>query len=140
MTVTRPDGGVVLLQLSKAELLQMKMGSGRDSRSVSTGELLPAGNLVGTGKTTVHKAASGLRGPQDSEDGSATRSPLHAAECRRRGLPSEGCASLTWDSRGSWRRGRRGAFRVQWPGGTEGSEYSQSRALFEAGAQAAVWR
>lgn len=62
--MTRPDGGVVLLQLSKAELLQMKTDSGRDSRSVSTGELLHAGNLVGTGKTTVHKAASGLRGPR----------------------------------------------------------------------------
>ena len=91
MTVTGPDGGVVLLQLSKAELLQMKTGSGRDGHLVSTGELLPAGNLVGTGKKTVHKAASGLRGPQDSEeDGFATRSPLHAAECWRRGLPSEG--------------------------------------------------
>lgn len=87
----------------------MKMGSGRDSRSVSTGELLPAGNLVGTGKTTVHKAASGLRGPQDSEDGSATRSPLHAAECRRRGLPSEGCASLTWDSRRVLGKGEAGS-------------------------------
>ena len=90
MTVTGPDGGVVLLQLSKAELLQMKTGSGRDSCSVSTGELLPAGNLVGTGKTTVDKVASGLRGPRDSEeDGSATRSLLHAAECWRRVLPSE---------------------------------------------------
>lgn len=136
MTLTGPDGGVVLLQLSKAELLQMKTGSGRDSCSVSTGELLPAGNLVRTGKTTVHKVASGLRGPQDSEeDGSAPccRVLEKGPSFRRLSLPHLGLQRVQ-------RRGRRGPFRVRWPRGTEGSEYSQSRTLVEAGAQAPGWR
>lgn len=100
------------------------------------GKLLPARNMVGAGKTTVHKAASGLRGPQDSEeDGSTARSPFCAAgpkkgpSFKRLSLLHVGLQRvLGWEV----------AFHVQWPGGAKGSENSQSRNFIEAGAQPVV--
>ena len=100
------------------------------------GKLLPARNTVGAGKTTVHKAASGLRGPQDGEeDGSTARSPLRAAEPKKG--PSFKRLSLL--HLGLQRvLGGAVAFHVQWSGGAKGSENSQSRNFSEAGAQPVV--
>lgn len=76
--MTRLDGVIELetgKHLVQAEFLPMKMGFGFGTLK----ELLPARNIIGAGKTRVHKVASGLRGLQDIEEGESTaRSPLQA--------------------------------------------------------------
>lgn len=51
-------------QLSRLESLKTKTSFDRGIHSVLTGELLPTKNMVGAGKTRVHRQPLGSRGPR----------------------------------------------------------------------------
>ena len=99
----------------------------------------------GAGETLVNKAACMPGRPQDREgDGATAGSPLHSAQCQRRGLPKEVKAarervSPIWDSRSPGRESeRRAVFQVQVLETGKGPENYRSRTFSEAGAQAMI--